>query len=307
MINCDPPPPEIKICGDEFTTPLMAGQSIDAGEVVVSNDGDYLYINFVVDDPWILVESHVAVSLTLDGIPLNKSGNPKIGLFPYADGAVIDLSQFGECGTELFIAAHAVVKMWDGFQWQTQTGWGQGSGFDGNSWAMYFNYTIQCCPKEVSIPDEPVDALFYYPGPNSYWDTHLSNVPAGHSVWDGAWLGWCVDQGHYIQPGNQYTVYLYSSYDPDMPDYAKDEDWDKVNYIINHKQGVPDDVQNAIWYYINGGHWPSDPDAQAMINDAEANGEGFEPMPGEWFAVILDPVENTNGDRSQLTFIEVDP
>jgi hypothetical protein len=94
-----------------------------------------------------------------------------------------------------------------------------------------------------------------------------------------------------------------------MPDYAKDDDWDMVNYVINHKHPAASiqDIQDAIWYFVDGGVYPSDPEAKAMVDDALANGEGFYPAPGEWMAIILDPSTLTGGKRSQLTIIEVDP
>ncbi|RLI29824.1 hypothetical protein DRO50_00835 [Candidatus Bathyarchaeota archaeon] len=78
---------------------------------------------------------------------------------------------------------------------------------------------------------------------------------------------------------------MYSTYDPDNP--HPDEDWDMVNYILNHKQGSWEDVQDAIWFFVDGGRWPSNPAGQAMVNDALANGEGFVPGPGQTLAVIL--------------------
>jgi hypothetical protein len=289
----------------------MAGQHTEMGEVIVTNDDKYLYVEFVAYEPWVIVETHVAVSDSLDGIPQTKKGNPKIGNFEYSIDSFIDLGDW-PCGTDLYIAAHAVVQMLDenGNVIDEQTAWGEGEPFnDKGSWAMYFMHTVQCCPKEMLLPDGYYTAKFYHPGPSSYWKTVLSGIPSGYNVWDGPWLGWCVDQGHYIYNGATLQVRFYTSYDPTMPDYAKDDDWDMVNYVINHKDPAASiqDIQDTIWYFVNGGHWPSDPHAQGMINDALANGEGFYPAPGEWMAIILDPSTLTGGKRSQLTIIEVDP
>jgi hypothetical protein len=75
-----------------------------------------------------------------------------------------------------------------------------------------------------------------------------------------------------------------------------------VNYIINHKQGTVNDIQAAIWYFVNGGFMPSTPAGQAMVNDALANGEGFYPGTGGMLAVLC-----LLGNRVQLTFVEIDP
>jgi len=297
-----------EFCGDPMVVPLIAGQTMDIGTVTVTNDENYMYVHIVVQAPWVIVETHIEVSGTLDGIPHNKSGNPQIGHFRYTMDSMIPLEW--DCGTEVFVAVHAVVNKLgpNGEILQKETGWGKGYDFPGKSWAMYFMYTIQCC-KDVSLPDSIINATFTYPGPTSYWQTNLSGVPSGYNVWDGPWVGWCVDQGHYIQPGNPYTVRLYSSYSPSLPAYAQDDDWDMVNWIINHKNAgaTIQDIQDAIWYFIGGGPMPIDPEALAMVNDALANGEGYRPGVGQWFAVIVDPIEWTSNDRSQLTFIEVDP
>lgn len=85
-----------------------------------------------------------------------------------------------------------------------------------------------------------------------------------------------------------------------MPNYLKDDDWDMVNYILNHKQGSVTDVQEAIWYFIDGGGMPSTSEGQAMVNEALMYGEGFVPGPGQVIAVICDA-----GEEEQITFIEV--
>ena len=81
-----------------------------------------------------------------------------------------------------------------------------------------------------------------------------------------------------------------------------DDDWDLVNYLINHKHpdATSDDIQSAIWYFIDGGVYPSDLEAISMVEDAILNGEGFVPGTGEWLAVYV------LNDYQQI-FIEVDP
>jgi hypothetical protein len=155
------------------------------------------------------------------------------------------------------------------------------------------------------LPEDPVYMRAWRVG-DSYWRTYLYDFPPGdYDVTEGYYLGWCVDQGHYVTPGEMYyPVYLYSSYDPEIPSYFEDPDWDKVNYIINHKQGTWEDIQNAIWHFISGPGGGSysgwDPDVWAMINAANANGEGYEPDSGDVVAVLCDA-----GEGVQHTFIEV--
>jgi len=152
----------------------------------------------------------------------------------------------------------------------------------------------------LNLPEEPV-TIVAYEGTISYLSIVLSDVPPGYDVRNGIYLGWCVRENISISTGVEYTVTLYSSYDPDMPDYLKDDDWDMVNYILNHKQGSVMDVQEAIWYFVDGGSIPSGSAGQAMVNEALMYGEGFVPGPGQVIAVICD-----SGEEEQITIIEVE-
>ncbi len=156
---------------------------------------------------------------------------------------------------------------------------------------------------DVNLPTDPV-TMMVYDGTLSYFDTVLSDVPGGYDVTNGSYLGWCVDRRYDIPRGpTSHEVMLYASCDPEsLPEDIKDEDWDMVNYILNHKQGTMMDIQEAIWYFINmvNGYAVSTPEAQAMVDDALANGEGFVPGPCEIMAIILYPEEDT-----QITLIEL--
>jgi len=65
-------------------------------------------------------------------------------------------------------------------------------------------------------------------------------------------MGWCIDQGHSMCY-DPMQVTLYSSYDSIINQLYPDEDWDKVNYLLNHKHPSASvmDIQNAIWYFID--------------------------------------------------------
>lgn len=161
-------------CGNATVTTLYAGQTINAGSVRVSNDETNLYVEFTTANGWRLSETHLAIATTLAGIPQTKSGNPKVGNFPYkrtysptvtSDVYVFALDQLAlslgldrfTCGvSSLVIAAHAVVVQLDGGGnvIAQETGWGSGPGFPGANWAMYFNYTVQCCAPKVINPGD---------------------------------------------------------------------------------------------------------------------------------------------------------
>ena len=137
------------------TLSMYAGKSEYVGDVSVSCDGTYLYITISTIGDWVLTETHLAVATSLEGIPQTKSGNPKVGRFPYkhedlggvpSDPYTIALSEIGaSSGDLLYIAAHAVV--WNPCLRQEETGWVVNDCtpeyFSGNSWATYFTYL---CP-----------------------------------------------------------------------------------------------------------------------------------------------------------------
>ena len=60
---------------------LLAGQHIDVGEVKVWNDDTNLYVQYVIDDPWVMTGSHLYVGKT---DPANFPSTP--GQFPYSPG-----------------------------------------------------------------------------------------------------------------------------------------------------------------------------------------------------------------------------
>jgi hypothetical protein len=110
----EPEPPEGAKCVD-----LLAGQTLDVGDVYVWNDADNLYVKYVItEEDWCLTETHVHVGLCLDDFPrAGKQLNPVPGQFDYSAchdcvteyTEVIPLGDW-VAGDELIIAAHAVVS-----------------------------------------------------------------------------------------------------------------------------------------------------------------------------------------------------
>ncbi|MEP7256721.1 MAG: hypothetical protein ABI666_13160 [Ferruginibacter sp.] len=129
---------------------LMAGQTMIAGTITVTNDSSYIYVTYTTTGGWVLTQTHLYVG-DCALIPVNNPGNPIPGQFPYG-GTLnnvttvtyqIPISKIpmGGCGC---IAAHAVVKQLNssGGTIQTQTGWGQGTliNMTGGNWGMKFDY-----------------------------------------------------------------------------------------------------------------------------------------------------------------------
>jgi hypothetical protein len=165
------------------------------------------------------------------------------------------------------------------------------------------------CKKNPLLPNGKVQMIFSYHGNSSKYSTQILGISQNYTVISGIYPAWCVDEYNYIPQGVLFNATLYSSMDPDLAikcPHCADPDWDKVNYIINHKQGSFEDIQAAIYYFIDGGHYPSNPYAIAMVEEAKLYGTGFWPQESQLIAVIVD-VKGFGDNRVQLTIIEVDP
>ena len=145
-------------------------------------------------------------------------------------------------------------------------------------------------------------------GAQSYFDTLLSEVPSGYDVTNATYHGWCVDvRTEMARSPATHAVFLYSSTSP--PGELAGEAWDMVNYILNHKQGDVQDIQQAIWYFTltDGEYSPSSSVAWTIINDALENGGGFVPGAGQVIAVICYPIILfPNQPDVQISIIEVE-
>jgi hypothetical protein len=154
-------------------------------------------------------------------------------------------------------------------------------------------------PVVALPPTELLVTMRATDGVNSWFDIELSDIPSGYDITNGIYLGWCAQKSIKMTRGVNHTVRLYSSYDPDMPESFRSENWSKINYLLNHKQGSRASIQETIWYYISLDTYPSDPDAQSMISNADQNGLNFIPKNGEVLAIIVEGVKTI-----QRTFFE---
>ena len=140
---------EIETCPTTTVT-LVAGQSIDAGTVAVTNDANFIYVTYTTANGYLLTQTHLFVG-NCALLPVNGAGNPMPGQFPYATNhnnvttftyqVPISALAGGSCGC---IAAHAVVVKLNaaGSVIDQQTGWGNGVRINpnGGNWGMKFDY-----------------------------------------------------------------------------------------------------------------------------------------------------------------------
>ena len=68
--------------GSPCTVDLFGGQTIDAGDVTFSQDGDLLFVQIDTQDGWEFDTLHVYVGS--EPVPTNGGGNVKPGRFPYS-------------------------------------------------------------------------------------------------------------------------------------------------------------------------------------------------------------------------------
>ena len=270
---------------DACTATLWAGQHSSVGTVSVWKGGGYLFATYRTIGGWELEEIHLAIAGSVKDIPRNRGG-PIPGRFHYKK--VVDgnyhIVRF-PCDAfpkgDLFIAAHAVVT------------------HDGSD--------PQDCTADLMLPSGVVQACFEFPGQTSFADITLSNAGA----YDGEYEGWCIDMERGLG-GCTEDVTMVGSYSPEAQGTVdRPENLDVLNYILNQDYSSwgagRDEIQAALWGVIDDDDWTLGggilPDvglAQAIIDDAMANGDGYVPGPGEFVAVILYPLQEL-----QTTVIKV--
>ncbi len=294
---------------------------VDVGEVIVSNDTNDLNITYKIadalvydkdaqdaenDGKWCIDATHTHAGLTLNDIPHNRPGLPKIGNFdsnemydcvdtaevlslPIPDGAIV--------GDEVIIAAHSVVKQ--------------------------FNYG--------SLNQEELDNLFSRPvtiqvtspsfGSHSFLEMNITD-PAPDNLLGGTNVeAWCVCAAFDILPGNTHEVEARLKDDPELSGcVAHPELLYRVEYILNKYTAHTPleavngenthicDIQNAIWlvmadpFYLatdypgmphdetECGGWYVQEHVDAIVEDTLANAlPDYAPGCDESMLVVLDP------------------
>jgi hypothetical protein len=253
---------------DPLVTPLIADggepPGINVGAVVVWNDPDNLYIQFVILDPdWVLVETHMHVALTVEGIP-QKNGNPQPGHFDYSseyaiedgvqlpDPLVIPLNDWAPCETDLVIAAHAVVmnvaerETITVVSDETNEYWSGAAVGDIDG----FGYIVP--------PGSWSSATFCWE--HSSWNSSLS--PAGHKAKLFAspaadWIWGPVE-------GSENKISLAASYTGDIVFFKKEIEIPEPAYDLEAELLLMT-VDNAYYFYVNDG-WSGMPKGYAGFN-----------------------------------------
>lgn len=159
-------------CGTDTAKTLFAGQTTDAGKVVVGNDANNLYVTFTTTGGWMMSKTQVHAADSLAGIPVNRAGNPQIGNFKYQTTHNPIASTFtytipksvaspDSNVNTLVVAAHADLVKVDssGAVIASETGWAGDLRFtDRGSWATYLVHEWQACT--VDPPASKTETAF---------------------------------------------------------------------------------------------------------------------------------------------------
>jgi PKD repeat protein len=228
MVTILPAPIAAGAMPDFVTVDLIAGKSIDSGDVLAWNDARYIYVEYACQDGWTLAETHLSIEEYRRNTQ-TKSGNPVPGKFEYKEYHTAGTAEYTyviprdgrASGTQLFVAAHAAVERISEGTEQSESAWAEGIPFPGKNPASYFAYTVRNLPP-VAVTDGP---YFGNPGETVRFDGSGSYDPDGSIIsyeWDfgdGNTADAMISQHSYSLPG-EYTVTLSVTDDSGAADTA---------------------------------------------------------------------------------------
>jgi len=142
---------------------------------------------------------------------------------------------------------------------------------------------------QVTVTDTVATVQFY---------AQFTGLPTGYAIANTTYLGWCPDYFGDFSNNTASTPYtLYSSYAPALPVNAQSANWDKVNWLLNHKPTGSQStwiVQQVMWRLMAGQYGPASqgfplpqPDTDNLYNQALAQGAGFMPTAGQVVGVLM--------------------
>src|SRR5579863_4527878 len=140
----------------------------------------------------------------------------------------------------------------------------------------------------------------------------FNGLPAGLSIGNQSYIGWCPDYWGDFNNNNGSTPYTpYSSYDTaHLPANAQNPNWAIVNWVLNNKPTGAQStwiVQQVIWRLLANQYAPAnqgfplpEPATDNLYNQAIAQGAGFVPATGQVTGVLMyidgiDPFPAQNG------------
>lgn len=153
--------------GEPLVVDLLSGRQHVVGSVSVINDETLLYVTLTLTEPWVLGQSKLAVSSSLENFPRpNRPRHNDLVFRTWHQGEreftyEIPLDQAWYLGNEdLFIAVGLVIHRlgFGGRPVTARFAWADGERFPRMGWRTYFVYTVQSfgsgsdCSLEVTFP-----------------------------------------------------------------------------------------------------------------------------------------------------------
>lgn len=216
-------PPAVVVVGDPGSNinyqVLYAGQTINAGTVSYTDvdtnaDGlkDALRVSYSTSNGWQLTEVQFFVGSSLSDMPVTKSGNPQVGLFPYKSNNIAGQTSYSftipfttlgfTCPgpTKYFVAAHASLrKLVAPGSYQTETGWGDGQRLvERGNWAMSNIINISCDPPPPAQVTAQTETAFAYNGNPAGCFQNYSEFISNPNRW--GWTNGPLTNGTYNFP-----------------------------------------------------------------------------------------------------------
>jgi len=268
----------------------------DVGSVTATVVGNTLVVEYAVEAPWYLTETHLWVGKNKYDVPRNAAP----GRFPFKANLdfesgwsqVVNLASLGiNPGDPIYVAAHGVVVNNEAGE----------PDYDALDLPIAIDYTWQYFPQLTN--------------PRSYFEITVTS----ENWLAGLYEGWCADPA-FPAGANPRSGVVFSSYDATIFDqFEKPENLPLINWIINYDfVGKPSvaggnftlgDVQRAMWVLLwidpnlnpPGGVGPSSAARVAEILEmAMENGEDFMPGCGEYLVLFIDQDQ----DNRQNMFIK---
>ncbi|MCP5526462.1 MAG: hypothetical protein H7A47_06590 [Verrucomicrobiales bacterium] len=278
---------------------LIAGQNQEVGQVVVSQDPDYLYVAYLITElGWGITETHLEIAASVADVPQTSSGNPIPGQFTYQDTfefereVVYTIPRAG-LPENIVIAAHAVVSG------------GQSVGICD---LLPTPVTLQVYQNaaETGIPQSFPDAPPALSGQSYAYLNILDTALAGwHEGWCGKKSGVIVPAGYGGNPW-KYSTDVYCPSEVPAGVVGHPENLGLIQYLINQSYigtwPIPPydtgdkvtvtalDIQHVVWWLLDGEGTISLSDgASYVLADVLLNGPGFQPTCGQLNLVVLVP------------------
>lgn len=150
----------------------------------------------------------------------------------------------------------------------------------------------------AKIPEYPV-TMYLKNGQQSRFELFFLDVRYDYDLVDfETYHAWCLQKSKKIRRNAMHRVQLYNCYDENIPEQFKNTEWNRINYIINHKNGSKSAIQEAIWALADKADRAVSQEAARILEEAAREGKNFRPSEGDLLAIICYPEEK------QPVFIE---